>query len=113
MRLIRKMLRYDWAAYWAPLAGNDDFGQPRVANPVDIRCRWEQGGEQQVTLEAELRFAKDVVYVEVDVIPGGYLYHGSRDDLPNTKVPDTAVRIVEFKKFPTMKNDQYLRMALT
>jgi hypothetical protein len=109
---IRRLLRYDYAVYW-PVAGRDDMGMPKVGDPVEVNCRWEDGSEQTVTVDKVERMAKATVYVDRDMVTGGYLWHGRKADLAKPKPPPKdAIPIAAFMSIPDRKNRAKLRYAL-
>jgi hypothetical protein len=50
------------AVYWAPAVATDD-GQPGVAAPVEIPCRWVEEGIQFVDTQGRTQVSKAIVTV--------------------------------------------------
>jgi len=119
MSIITKMLRQD-AVYW-PLAGVDSggvdmdaYGQPIASDPVKIDCRWVDKAVQFSDAVGETRISHSVVYVDRDVVLGGFLMLGVLDDVTDEDVPLNNVNAWEIKRFdktPNLKNTEFLRTA--
>lgn len=121
MRIIKKMLKGK-CVYWA-LATNDsggttydNYGQPRHAAPVELKCRWEDRNEEFIGPRGTRQVSRAVVYVESDVDVGGMLFNGALDDLEsgefvNPRAVDGAWEIMRFDRVPTLKQTHFLRTA--
>jgi hypothetical protein len=111
MGIIKKMMKQR-CIYWAPKS-IDLFGGSSYAEPVELKCRWEDISTEIITAEGASASSRATVYVGVDVLQGGFLMLGSLDDfctvssLPN-EYPK-AFRILSFEKLPNMKATEYLR----
>jgi len=114
------------AVYWPPAGGDDydqdapydDFGRPVIGcHPVEIKCRWEDTQEEIRRPDGSIIVSKSKVIVDQDVAMGGLLIIGTIDDLPGyTETTDLqsdlgAFEIVKFVKIPTLKADQFFRVA--
>lgn len=62
--------------YWAPGA-IDAFGQPALASPVGLACRWQTKTDLIRTPQGREVVSTSVVYPESAVLTGGWLYLGS------------------------------------
>jgi hypothetical protein len=116
--------RRQWAVYWPP-AGTDPFGQPKYGNPANARVRWVQVTETFVNAKGQEQQSTSVVSLGDDVKENGVLWLGPGDGL-GTEDPlaglDAAHRADPFKnagaytiskvmKVPTVRADQFLRVA--
>jgi hypothetical protein len=112
---IISSMRRQAAVYWAPDTP-DDFGLIGAATPVDIACRWEDVSEAFITSEGVETTSRAKVYVDRDLLPGGYLYLGQVSDLPDPaahpRTVDGAYMVQSFDKLPNLKATEYLRTAM-
>jgi len=112
MRLLVKMLKQK-AVYWQLSALEfDDYGQPIPSTPVEIKCRWEDVGEEFLDGTGTIQLSRAKVYVDRDVEVGGILMLGELDsgvDESNPKENENAWEIRRFEKLPTLKATQFLR----
>jgi len=86
---LRRFLKQD-AVYWA-CDGFDAFGQADLADPIQIKCRWQ---DQEVLFsgangEQMLSVAK--VYPDRQLTLDGYLMRGTMEDLSSDQSPDYSV----------------------
>lgn len=110
MSIITRMLK-DFAVYWE-ISGYDAFGNPSISSPIQLTCRWEDSQQQIVTSDGTPITAKSIVYVNQDVITGGYLFHGLLADAPSDpKISEKAFLIRRFDKLPNLRYTEYLRTA--
>ncbi len=112
MRIIKKMLKQT-AVYWS-LASIEygDYGRPKITTPVEIKVRWEDGGEEFLDNSGTKQLSRARVYVDRDVEVGGILMLGELDsgvDESNPKTNDNAWEIRRFEKLPTLSAKQFLR----
>jgi hypothetical protein len=122
MDILEDMLT-DLAVYWAPV-GPDDTGRKTYAAPVEVKCRWEEAGQEFMDPAGNRRVSTAVVYTDVDTEPLGVLWHSTK------KVGDTAgsaiseltdeddpfanagaYEIQRFAKLPTFDGDEFLRTS--
>ena len=120
MSIITRM-RKQTCVYW-PLASEesagidyDDYGQPIVADPVEIECRWEDVNEEFTAADGTRQLSKSKVYTDRDVDVGGILMLGTIEenitDSTNIKENEGAWEIKRFDKLPTFKATEFLRTA--
>lgn len=111
-KFISKYLTTD-AVYWAP-TGFDAYGQVELADPVEIKCRWQ---DQEVIFpgangEQMLSVAK--VYPDRVLELDGYLMRGtldglsSADDSPEYAVNAFPIRATEEHTDLFSKNSHYI-----
>lgn len=75
------MLQY--AVYWPPHEGTDNFGRPKLTDPVEIRCRWDDIVEEFVAADGERAISRSSVMVDRVLEIGGWLRLGRMDSLPD------------------------------
>jgi hypothetical protein len=119
MSIITKMLKQD-CVYW-PLASSesggrsfDNYGQPVLSEPIEIKCRWEDVSEEFITSDGTKLMSKAKVYVDRDVDKGGVLMLGVLDDITdseNVKENEGAWEIKRFDKLPNFRATEFLRTA--
>ncbi len=98
-------LRKQYAVYWAPLA-DTQYGRAAFAEPIEIRCRWDDSAEEFLTPGGERIISQAVVIVDQVVEPGGFLWEGqlaNLDSLVHT-ANERALAIQRFEKTPDIKN---------
>jgi hypothetical protein len=113
MSIFTRMLKQT-AVYWAP-AGTGQTGETIYAEPIEIRCRWEDLQEQFIDGAGTTRVSKAKVYVDRDVGHGGYLFEGTFGDLTSHSDPhanDGAYEIMAYGKIPNMRAKRFLRYAM-
>lgn len=124
MGIIAKMRKQN-AIYWPP-ATPDNYGRPTAGTLVELvlvpggsnyRVRWENKTEQYLDAQGTIRQSTSVVYVPrlpdgSEVVVGGSLWLGDRDDLTDEAIPSNnpgAGEIQRFDTLPNLKNTEYLR----
>lgn len=85
--------------YWAP-SGVDNFGDPSFATPVTLKAKWEDRTELFVSNEGREERSRSVVYVDTDVLFGGYLLRG----VSTTADPLTVTNAFLIKDFRKISN---------
>ena len=126
MSIIERMLKQK-CVYWPPGSDDedsgalgldfDDYGQPLYADPVELKCRWEDRAEEFITAGGTNAISRSVVYVASDVRTGGVLLLTTLVALTatgNLTVPknnDGAWEIKRFDKLPNLKATKFVRTA--
>lgn len=80
------------AVYWAPGA-KDGFGVITLAAGVVIACRWENKQELFRDAEGKEVMSSAIVYPEIPLAIGGYLYEGV-DTTVNPRAQGREIRAV-------------------
>lgn len=101
--------------YWGNPA-NDGYGGRTFDDPVELDCRWSDKQDLFIDIDGQEKRSEAVVWVESDVVVGGYLYLGDLDDLSSAEEADpfevtNAFEIRRFEKVPSVKADQFVRKA--
>lgn len=109
MRLLKKMLKQK-CVYWEPM-GKNEYSEDVFGEMAELKCRWEEGTDEVLTVEGKEINPTHLVYVESDVKIGGLLMLIAIDDLEGTEPPEEAKRIIQFNKLPTMDAKHWLRTA--
>lgn len=114
MSLIDRMLKYDFAVYWAS-RGKTQFGKVLFEAPVEIKCRWEDGITVRRDADGVERIFNARVFVDRDMDVNGKLWHGKLVDVPvqddPSIPPEEALMIERFDKTPNLRNKKHLRIA--
>jgi len=58
--------------YWEPTEV-DNFGDPSFAAPVGVKAKWEDRTELFINAEGREERSHSVVYVDTDLLKGGFL----------------------------------------
>lgn len=87
------------AVYW-PFEEYDEFGQPTVGSPIEIKVRKEMLREDTLNPRGELVRSSIRFSVDREMPLGGYLKEGTLASLPDT-VTD-AFQIIEYEETPTL-----------
>lgn len=112
MGIISKM-RKQTCTYWARL-GTDGSGQPRFADPIDIKCRWEDETVEFLDQEGAKQISNAIVYVDREVTLGGVLRLGAVADIGTSLSPNQhrdAYHIRKLGKLPNLRNTETLLTA--
>lgn len=100
--------------YW-PAPINNGYGGFSWGDPVELECRWEEAAKLFSNREGQEIIGAIAVQVTVDVEQNGMMKLGMLDDLEsgeyNDPVSAGALPIVRFDKVPTVKGDQFYRVA--
>lgn len=112
MRILTRMLRQK-CIYWEPEGDVNQFGARKFLLPVEIKCRWEDVGEELLQDDAKEKVFDATIFVDRDVVEGGLLMLGTLSDLTSADPPKSILskRIRKFEKIPTMKGTKFLRVA--
>lgn len=99
--------------YWEPEGDVSQFGEKKFLLPVELKCRWEEVGEEVLEADAKEQVFDSTIFVESDVKEGGLLMLGTLSDLEGSEPPKSVLskRIRKFEKIPTMKGTKFLRVA--
>lgn len=92
------------AVYW----GNPTYtatGGRTFDDPVELDCRWEQRSDMFRDAQGNEVHSNAIVFVNSDVVVGGWLYLGELDDLSSSEeadpqTVDDAYEIRRFDKIP-------------
>lgn len=90
------------AVYWAP-AGTGDSGQPLYADPIELRCRWDETTERFIKANGEETVSSAVVMVDRALEKGGLL---RRSYLSQVAYPDDPFKNVNPKPYEIQKVDE-------
>jgi len=116
MGIITKM-RKQTAVYWALKSiesgevAYDNYGAPRLTDPVEISCRWEDITQEYIDPMGTRQVSHSRVYVDRDVNIGGVLMLGELTDVTDLTTPKEnlgAWEIRQFEKLPNIRNTEVL-----
>ena len=126
--IIKRMLKQK-AAYWAPVPDQFDImGQPLLAAPVVVKCRWEDKSEEFISLTGTRDVSNAKVYSDTDTHVNGFLYLLNAG-IPVAKtvtdaqllatIPDATDpmlsggwKIRKFEKTPNLRAKEFIRLAI-
>lgn len=97
------------ATYWA-ITGIDGYNEKTFAAPVTVPCRWEGRTELVKTGDGETVASRARIFLDQDVVEGGFLYLGTSAVADPQKV-DGAYSILTFVKIPGLYAEQFERRA--
>lgn len=85
------------ALYWAP-PQRDGFGGYVWGDPIGVKSRWESRETITYSPEGSEVVASTIVWVDTDVLQGGYLLKGNINDINELLPPnDDAAQIINVK----------------
>jgi len=97
--------------YWAP-SGVDNFGDPSFASPDStIKAKWEDRTELFIDAEGRETRSMSVVYVDTDLITGGYLFRGNSNSSDPLTVTN-AFMIKDVRKISDFENTTHERKVM-
>lgn len=113
MSLIKRM-RKQYAVWWARTTA-DAYGRFAFANPVEIRCRWEDRVVEFLSPQGERELSASLVYVDREMSVGDMLKEGNLESSMTTDPSqETGVgEIRRFEKLPNLRNTETLLTAYT
>jgi hypothetical protein len=96
--------------YWAQ-SGVDSSGDPSFTAPVFVKCKWEERTELFVGPDGREQRSRAVVFLDTDVIIGGYLFLGKSTTADPLTVSD-AILIKDFRKIKDFEAEVSERRAI-
>ena len=96
--------------YWE-VTGVDNSGDPIFATPIAVKAKWEDRTELFIDGEGREQRSKSVVYVDTDLIVGGYLFRGSSSVSDPLSVSG-AFMIKDFRKISDFEVETHERRAM-
>ena len=96
--------------YWAPASVNN-FGDPSFATPVTVKVKWEDRTELFIDGEGREQRSKSVVYVDTDLVTGGYLFRGASVVADPLSVTG-AFMVKDFRKISDFEVETHERRAM-
>lgn len=95
------------AALWAHSQQFDNRGNPKVADPVDIKCRWEWGRQEAVDPHGNTIAIEATVVVAQEVNIGSAMVEGTVAGLTGD---ETKMYVQTSAKIPDIKNRNQRRV---
>ena len=104
MALVNKMRRQ--RAVWWEQTGTNHYGKDTYAEPVEIRCRWEDKQGTVTGENQEITNFKSEVYVDRIMKTGDVLKLGELDSSTPSDPSEEqqAYRVVGFSNIPDIRN---------
>jgi hypothetical protein len=117
MSIINRMRKQD--ATWWSRTGTNEFGRPVYADPVAIKCRWEDMTEEFISAQGTKESSKSVVYPDRILKPGDLVRLGaiSADETDEYRVAlengdqRDLLEIRGFEAVPNIRVSQFLYTA--
>lgn len=111
MSIIKRM-RKQKAVYWQRGPVNS-FGQFTYSDPVQIKCRWDDGFAEYISKTGTREASTATVYVDRPMAVGDQLFKGVVDDIDPVLTPlqNEAHEIKAFDITPNLKNKENLYTA--
>lgn len=94
-----------WAYY-----DTDGNGEPRVSDPVEIDCRWEDITSQMLSENGEPVQIEAEVFVDQAIAVRSVIWKGSLEDLPST--PTALKEVYAYVEVPDIKGRKFDRLVL-
>ena len=94
------------AVYWSSPV-NDGYGGFTFAEPIEIKCRWEDKVQFIRMDDGNMQASRAIVYVLQELDEEGYLYLGTLADLDSADEDDPTIvsgayNIKKFEKSPVL-----------
>lgn len=101
------------AVYWQPPA-RDGLGGYIWAEPTEKKTRWENRETITYSSEGSELVASTIVWIDSDVLQGGYLLKGKLSNLDNlSSPPEAAAQIINVKIMEGLRDNSVIsRRAL-
>ena len=104
-----KKIRRQWAVRW-PKVGQDSSGRDQYDEPQEIRVRWEDRVERDVSpVTGEEVKVRSTVYIGEFMDVGDVLWLGLLVDAPSTPPVHNAIKI--YREYPNKKGKVALRIV--
>jgi hypothetical protein len=110
IKAVRRYLKQK-AVYW-DVTDFDGNGKPIFDQPIEIKCRWEDKGEQYVGRDGHDHVSNSVVMVDRDLMEQGVLWLGKLEDVQDQMEPlknEGAYEIKKKEKIPDRKATKFFR----
>lgn len=102
------------AVYWEALGSSETGESLTYAEPVEIKCRWDDTNIVSVTPSGQTFTTQSLVFVPIDTPAPGVLRLGTLNDITDEENPYNnpgAKKIQRFDKIPDRKAIKFLRKA--
>lgn len=98
--------------YWAP-GSVDEFGDTTVATPVTMKGKWEERAELFLGPDGEEKRGNTVVYLDSDVVNGGFLAQGDQTAQADPLQVSGSIKIKDYRKIgDATRNLDFERRAI-
>jgi hypothetical protein len=98
------------ATLWV-LTGTNEFGEPSFAAPVPIPCRWEDRTSYIQDAEGNQVPSRSRVFLDRAVKTGDWMMLGT-SAVADPQSVDSAYRVMDFRKVPSLDAQDFELMAL-
>jgi hypothetical protein len=110
MSWYSKYLKQD-ATYWAPASVSGVYQTVTWTTPVAIKVRWEEKSERFVDKSGADLVSSAIVFLNQDVVEGGYLFLGT-SIVASPKSVELARPIKKIDSLTDVRNRQTVRKAI-
>lgn len=90
------------AVYWE-LTGYDGNGRPTLADPIQIRSRWEKNRDRSQDPDKGPITETYTVYVDRKIVNDSKLWQGCLENLPPNLVMQTVTQARNYDEIPNLK----------
>jgi hypothetical protein len=97
--------------YWPP-AATDRFGAETYSAPILLRGRWEERNEEAATLGGDTIVSRAIVFVDRDLLVGGFLAEGDQLAVQDPTILPSAYEIRAWRSIPDLRNVSSERRAI-
>ena len=103
------------AVYWGSPTSDGITGRTFDA-AIEVDVRWEERQELFIDSQGQERRSRAVVFIDHDMVLGGYLFLGDLDDLSSSEEADPfeideAYEILSYKKIPDLDGTGFVRQV--
>ncbi len=96
--------------YW-DATGVDNFGDPTFASPITVKAKWEERTEIFINAEGQEERSRSVIYVDSNLITGGYIFRGI-STVADPRTVDDAYLIKDYRKISNFENTIHERRVM-
>lgn len=96
------------ATHWA--ASEDGFGGFTFAEPVEIKCHWEDVADEFIDYTGKAAVSRAIVYLASAVPVGDFLFLG-KSTVADPSTLDGAFQVRRYMETPNLRNIQQERRA--
>jgi len=102
-------------ALWWYKTGVDNYGQPIIEDPVEIKVRWENKRDESLNKQGEPVAIDATVQLGQRVYPGDLMWLGTLDDWNNggsTATNNEILQVDSYNEVPDIKGRNAVKVAM-
>jgi len=100
----------DYAVLWEA-AALDDYGEPTVYYPIEIRVRWEESYTESADSQNTTQSISTTIFVDRELAIGSILWHGRLLELPSPVTGLILSSVTSYNTVPDIKGRVLQRTA--